>query len=883
MPVTSVPRSNVPMASDEVRRTFLGYFRENGHLIVPSSPLIPHGDPTLLLTNAGMVQMKPYFLGEEQPPSPRLTSAQKCFRTVDIDIVGNERTLTFFEMLGNFSVGDYFKEGAIKFAWELSTKRFNIPADRIWVSIYPDDDEAYALWKKIANLPAERLVRLDDNWWGPAGETGPCGPDSELYYDRGPEVGCGKPDCRPGCDCARFLEFWNLVFMQFYQDENKVRTPLPRKHIDTGMGLERMSMLLQGRSSVYETDLFRPIIARGEELVGARYGADGKIDFSLRVLADHSRAATFLIADGVLPSNEGRGYILRRILRRAVRHGRMMGLDRPFLSETAEVVIDKMGAAYPELVDRRDFILKVIRVEESRFNQTLNVGLSVLSDVIADLRARGAREVPGEEAFRLYDTYGFPKELTAEVARENGLSVDFAGFEKAMAKQRELARSAAKFGLGPRQAIEVYEQLAVGETTFIGHDVLETNTRVVGIIVGGQSVEKATAGQEVEIVLQQTPFYPEGGGQIGDTGWITGEGGKIQVLDTQRPLPLLISHRGVVSEGYVEVGDLVHAEVDGERRWDTARHHTSTHLLHKALREVLGPHATQSGSFVGPDRLRFDFAHLTAVSRDELAEVERIVSEKIRANLEVSTTVASYAEATAAGAVALFGEKYGETVRMVSIDSYSRELCGGTHVSRTGDIGTFVIIGESSIGAGLRRIEALAGRAADTYLAEQRAILDRLSRRLDSRRVEERVESLLGEIQDLRREVAQLQRTLSARQVDSLVAKAQEVDGVKVVAAQVPVPSMDALREMGDLLKAKLGPSVVVLGTVIGDKPSFVAMVSPNVNVHAGNLVKQVASVVGGGGGGRPDVAQAGGKDPTKIGDALDRVKALVREALKKT
>ena len=882
MPVTSVPRSNVPMASDEVRRTFLEYFRENGHLIVPSSPLIPHGDPTLLLTNAGMVQMKPYFLGEEQPPSPRLTSAQKCFRTVDIDIVGNERTLTFFEMLGNFSVGDYFKEGAIKFAWELSTKRFNIPADRIWVSIYPDDDEAYALWKKIAGLPAERLVRLDDNWWGPAGETGPCGPDSELYYDRGPELGCGKPDCGPGCDCARFLEFWNLVFMQFYQDENKVRTPLPRKHIDTGMGLERMSMLLQGRSSVYETDLFRPIIARGEELVGARYGVDGKIDFSLRVLADHSRAATFLIADGVLPSNEGRGYILRRVLRRAVRHGRMMGLDRPFLSETAEVVIDKMGAAYPELVDRRDFILKVIRVEESRFNQTLNVGLGVLSDVIADLRARGAREVPGEEAFRLYDTYGFPKELTAEVARENGLSVDFTGFEKAMERQRELARSAAKFGLGPKQAIEVYEQLAVGETTFIGHDVLETNTRVVGIIVGGQSVEKAAAGQEIEILLQQTPFYPEGGGQIGDTGWITGEGGKIHVLDTQRPLPLLISHRGVVSEGYVEVGDLVHAEVDGERRWDTARHHTSTHLLHKALREVLGPHATQSGSFVGPDRLRFDFAHLTAVSRDELAEVERIVSEKIRANLEVSTTIASYAEATAAGAVALFGEKYGETVRMVSIDSYSRELCGGTHVSRTGDIGTFVIIGESSIGAGLRRIEALAGRAADAYLAEQRAILDRLSRRLDSRRVEERVESLLGEIQDLRREVVQLRRALSARQVDSLVAKAQEVDGVKVVAAQVPVPSVDALREMGDLLKAKLGPSVVVLGTVIADKPSFVAMVSPNVNVHAGNLVKQVAAVVGGGGGGRPDVAQAGGKDPTKIGDALDRVKALVKEALKK-
>lgn len=872
----------MPMTSDEVRQTFLEYFRENGHTVVPSSPLIPHGDPTLLLTNAGMVQMKPYFLGEEQPPSPRLTSAQKCFRTVDIDIVGNERTLTFFEMLGNFSVGDYFKKGAIGFAWELSTRRLKIPADRIWVSIYPDDEEAFDLWRSIARIPADRIVRLDDNWWGPAGETGPCGPDSEMYYDRGPELGCGKPDCRPGCDCARFLEFWNLVFMQFYQDENKVRTPLPRKHIDTGMGLERMTMLLQGRSSVYETDLFRPIIAKGEQLVGVRYGANARTDFSLRVLADHSRAATFLIADGVLPSNEGRGYILRRILRRAVRHGRMMGLDRPFLTETARVVVDLMGTAYPELVDRESFILKVIGIEESRFNQTLTVGLSVLSEVIAELQAKQAKELPGEEVFRLYDTYGFPKELTAEVAQENGLSVDFAGFEKAMERQRDLARSAAKFGLGPKQSVEVYEQLAVGETTFVGHDTLEANTRVVGIILGAQSVEKAFAGQEIEIVLQQTPFYPEGGGQIGDTGWITGEGGRVQVLDTQRPMPLLVSHRGVVSEGYIEVGDVVHAEVDIERRWDTARHHTSTHLLHKALREVLGPHAVQSGSFVGPDRLRFDFAHLTAVSREELAEVERIVNAKIRANLDVSTTIASYAEALAAGAIALFGEKYGEMVRMVSIDDYSRELCGGTHVGRTGDIGTFIIVGESSIGAGLRRIEALAGRAADAYVSEQRAIIDRLSRRLDTRRIEERVDLLLGEIQSLRREVAQLQRAMAARQVESLVEKAQEVDGVKVVAAQVPAPNVDALREMGDLLKAKLGPSVVVLGSVIGDKPNFVAMVSPNVNVHAGHLVKQVATIVGGGGGGRPDVAQAGGKDPTKIGDALSQVKTLVRDALKK-
>ncbi|MCL5959111.1 MAG: alanine--tRNA ligase [Chloroflexi bacterium] len=650
-------------------------------------------------------------------------------------------------MLGNFSVGDYFKEGAITFAWELSTRRLKIPADQIWVTIYPDDDEAYALWQKIARIPAERIVRLEDNWWGPAGETGPCGPDSELYLDRGPDFGCGRPDCRPGCDCARFLEFWNLVFMQFYQDANKVRTPLPRKHIDTGMGLERATMLLQGQKSVYETDLFRPIIAKGEELVGVAYGADSKIDFSLRVLADHSRAATFLIADGVLPGNEGRGYILRRILRRAIRHGRMMGLERPFLGETAKTVIDLMGDAYPELVDRESFILKVIGIEESKFSQTLAVGLRYLSEVIDKLRAQGAQEIPGQDAFRLYDTFGFPKELTAEVAGENRLSVDLAGFDRAMEKQRETGRAAAKFGLGPKQAVEAYEQLAVGETPFLCYQTIETDTRVVGIVSNGRPVEKALAGQEVEIVLEQSPFYPEGGGQVGDTGWITGEGGKARVSDTQRPLPTIISHRAVVAEGYVEVGDSVHAKVDGARRQAIARHHTSTHLLHKALHAVLGPHAQQAGSLVSPDRLRFDFAHLTALSREEMAEVERLVNESIRANYDVVTKVTNYSEAMSEGAVALFGEKYGETVRMVVIDDYSRELCGGTHVGRTGDIGTFIILGESSIGSGWRRIEALAGRAADEYVAEQRAVLDRLSQRLETKRVEERVSSLLGKIE----------------------------------------------------------------------------------------------------------------------------------------
>ncbi|MDA8187178.1 MAG: alanine--tRNA ligase [Dehalococcoidales bacterium] len=870
------------ITSDEIRRRWLGFFKEKGHLVVPSSPLIPHGDPTLLLTNAGMVQMKPYFLGEEAPPAPRLTSIQKCFRTSDIESVGNERSLTFFEMCGNFSVGDYFKDGAISFAWELSTQRFKFPAERIWVTIYPDDDEAFALWQKIAGIPTERICRQEDNWWGPAGETGPCGPDSELYYDRGPEYGCGKPTCGPGCDCARFLEYWNLVFMQYYQDENKVRTPLPKTNIDTGLGLERAALLLQGAQTVYETDLFSPIIRREEEIAGIKYGKDARHDFSLRVIADHSRAATFLIADGVLPSNEGRGYILRRVIRRAVRHGKSLGLERPFLIDTVSVVIERMKDSYPELVEREDFIHKVIGFEESRFNQTLSTGLNVLDGIVADLKAKGQNVIPGDVAFRLYDTFGFPKELTAEVAEEHELTVDLARFGEEMERQREKARAAAKFGLGPKQRLEVYEQLAIGETGFVGHDHVEFKSPIIGIVAEGSSVEKASAGQKVELILEQTPFYPEGGGQVGDTGIIVGEAGKARVLDTQRPLPTLIVHEVEVTEGYLEVGDTARALVDVERRRDTARHHTATHLLHKALRQVLGPHATQAGSLVAPDRFRFDFTHLTALTRDELNEVARIVREKIRENMAVTATLASYTEATEAGAMALFGEKYGEVVRVISVDTWSRELCGGTHVARTGDIGSFVIVDESSVGTGLRRIEALAGRAADEYIQNQRQLLERLTRRLQTTNVEDRVNSLLAEVQSLRREVSQLQRLLATKEVEALVARAQEVNGVKVVAAQVPPVSMEVLREMGDSLRSRLGRSVVVLGSVFEGKPGFVAMVSPGVQVHAGQIAKQVAAAVGGSGGGRPDMAQAGGKDPSKIREALQLVLPLVKDSLKK-
>lgn len=865
------------MTSDQIRESFLQFFQEKNHLVVPSSSLVPQGDPTLLLTNAGMVQMKPYFLGEVNPPSPRLASVQKCFRTVDIDKVGNERTLTFFEMLGNFSVGDYFKEGAIAFAWEYLTERARLEPERLYPTIYPDDEEAYEAWRTIAGVPPERIYRLEDNWWE-AGPVGPNGPDSEIYYDRGPEFGCGLPTCQPGCECARFLEVWNLVFMQYYRDPSGAQTPLPRKNIDTGMGLERLSMLLQKKRTIFETDLFAPIIDRAAAIAGVSYGSDERTDFSLRVIADHSRAVAFLIADGVLPSNEGRGYILRRVLRRAVRHGRLLGIQRPFLQETAQVVIDRMSGAYPELLQRRDFILKVIEMEEARFSQTLAVGLSVLDQLMAEARARGQTQLGGEDVFRLYDTYGFPVELTIELAREAGFSVDLEGFERAMLRQREQARAAARFGGGPKASAEAYASLPL-EVTFLGYERLNATSQIVGMIVNGQLVGEMGQGDEGEIVLGETPFYPEAGGQVGDTGKIANERGVAQVLDTQRPVPNLIVHRVRIVEGALLSGDVVEAIVDAERREDIARHHSATHLLHKALREVLGSHVQQAGSLVAPDRLRFDFTHFRPVTADELLAIEGRVNQEIRCNLPRATTITTYQEALAAGAMALFGEKYGERVRMVCLGDYSCELCGGTHVNRTGDIGYFVITSEGSVGAGVRRIEALAGRPAEHFVREKLSLLDRLAKRLGGD-VEARVQALLEELEEERRQVQQLQRQLLAGEVDRLLARAVPVDDLEVIAAQVEVPSLDALRELGDRLRSRIRRGVIVLGSVLGGKPALIAMVTPGVAINASDLVKKVAAIVGGSGGGRPDLAQAGGRFPEKLGEALQQVVPLVRGQL---
>ncbi|HUE76036.1 MAG TPA: alanine--tRNA ligase [Chloroflexota bacterium] len=878
LPFTGYRGEVKKMLGRDIRELFLRFFESKGHLRHPSSSLVPQGDPTLMFTSAGMVQMKPYFLGEVRPPATRLTTAQKVFRTTDIEDVGDESHLTFFEMMGNFSVGDYFKEGTIRYGWEFSTEWLKFPADRIWVTIHPDDDEARRIWRDAIGLPVERIVVDPTNWWGPAGETGPCGPDSEMYLDRGIEFGCGEDDCSPTCECPRFLEYWNHVFMQVDQDASGQRTPLEQKNVDTGLGLERVAMLAQGTKTVHETDLFSPIIRRAEELTGRLYGTDENTTRSLRVIADHSRACTFLVADGVLPSNDGRGNVLRRILRRAVRHGRLLGREEPFLRETASVVVEQMGGAYPELFQRQDFILKVIEIEEAKFSQTLAAGLTLLEDLIARTRAAGQDTISGEDAFRLYDTFGFPRELTIELAAEAGLGVGLAEFDQAMARQREQARAAARFGLGQKGDLEAYRQLPVADVTFLGYDQLSANTSLIALIRDGALAERADEGDTIDIILRETPFYAESGGQVGDTGEIVGPAGRAEVLDTQRPVAGLIVHRARVTSGYLTAGDEVTANVDAERRAEIMRHHTATHLLHRALRRQLGTHVQQAGSLVAPDRLRFDFSHFSPISSDQLRSLEREVNAEIRADWTRNVELTTYQEAVRRGAMALFGEKYGDTVRMVEFGDYSRELCGGTHVDATGQIGSFIIMSESSIAAGVRRIEALAGATAENYVRERLAQIERLAGILHSQDVEGRVVALQTEVQAARRQVEQLQQRQASGQTDELLARAQQLNGFKVLSARVDVPNLETLRKLGDQLRARLGPSVVTLGAVMDSKPSIIVMVSPGVKVHAGEIARRLGEAVEGKGGGRPDVAQAGGRNPAMIDQALALAVELVRD-----
>ncbi len=888
------------MNSDQIRTAFLTYFEEKQHIVIPSSSLVPQGDPTLLLTTAGMVQIKPYFLGLAVPPGKRLASCQKCFRTTDINSVGDARHLTFFEMLGNFSVGDYFKKEAISWAWEFVTERLKVKPEKLWVSVYLDDDESFEYWRRIG-FPEDKIVRLgeEDNFWGPAGDSGPCGPCSEIHYDFGVDVGCGKPECGPGCDCGRFSEIWNLVFTQYNQDKEGKRAPLPKPNIDTGMGLERTAAVMQGVSSVYDTDLFAPLLNRIAKLTGVPYGKNPDSDQAIRIVAEHSRGITFLIADGVIPSNDGRGYVLRRVLRKACFFGRKLGVDKPFLSQMAEAVIDRMGHVYPELAANKNLIHDVVKVEEEKFTSTLDAGISLVEKAVNEALKNKRKSISGEEAFRFWDTYGFPLELTVEIAREKGLDTDVEGFETEMEKQRARARAGHKFSLAPTDRIpikdKVQKKLTSEPTKFVGHERLKSSSKVRRILDqdSGHIISSASKDQKVAVDLEETPFYGEMGGQVGDTGKIVGGSGQIDIDNTiWSPYGDLgegaIIHLGHVVKGAISEMDPVEASVDMERRFDIARNHTATHLLQAALRQVLGRHVQQRGSLVHADGFRFDFSQLSPVSKQELDRIEHIVNERIRENLRVESEEVSYEEIKkdieSGKVIALFDEKYKDKVRVLKIGEppISTELCGGTHVKATGEIGFFMITSESSIGTGLRRIEAVTGRKAEELVKDSlstiKALVDEL--RSSPTDISQKIKGLIDELASERKRCGSLEKELAKYTVESLLDKAEKVNDITVLSAKVPSASLETLRQMGDSLKVRLKSAVIVLGTVQDGKPSFVAMVTPDlvkVGLNAGNIVKQVAAVTGGGGGGKMDMAQAGGKDKTKIDEALGIVKRLVQ------
>lgn len=863
------------LSSNELRELFQQFFEEKGHKRLPGASLVPHNDPTLLLTGAGMVPFKPYFLGKEKPEFTRVTTCQRCVRLADVDSVGkDDRHATFFEMLGNFSFADYFKKEAIQWAWEFVTERLEFPVDRLWITVHHDDDEAAEIWQSIG-IPAERIVRLgEDNFWEIG--VGPCGPCSEIHLDRGEEYGCGDPDCKPGCDCDRFMEIWNLVFVQFYKNEAGEYEPLEGKSIDTGMGLERVACLLQGVSSIFDSDIMAPIVATVADLAQVKYGSESAADMSIRVIADHARSITFMVYDGILPGNEGRGYVLRRLLRRAVRHGRLLGLEGRFINRVIDTVVSQMSAGYPELIEKKDYIQKVVGMEEERFLSTLDQGTTLLDQVIQALRAEGKQQIPGEDAFRLYDTYGFPLELTKEIAAEHGLTVDENGFDRHMQRQREQARAArGEMGYLGDEKVSVYGQLAdTLEVEFVGYGQLEVTTRVLAIYKDNRPVDSASRGDRVDMIVVKTPFYPEGGGQVADTGTITGTAGIMDVSGVTRHNQRLVVHHGVIASGTLSVGDEVLATVYQRDRVATARNHTATHLLHRALKDVLGEHVNQAGSFVAPDRLRFDFTHFAGLSREELDEVESRVNDQILANLNVSAAVMDYDEAVKSGAVALFGEKYGSQVRVISIGDYSKELCGGTHVQQTGEIGLFKIVSEGAVAAGVRRIEALTGKAAMKYVADEGAKLRSIAEQLQVSPSEapQKLEKLLLHVKQLEKELSSLQEKLAASLASELVERAEVVGDLKVLVTEVKAQDPNALRTLGDKLKSKLGPGVMVLGAKAGEKVLFLAMVSPEGvkrGIHAGDIVRQAAKVAGGGGGGRPDMAQAGGRLPEKLPDAL--------------
>ena len=884
-----------PKTGNELRQAFLDYFKRQGHTQVESSLLVPKADPTLLFTNAGMVQFKDVFTGKEKRPYYRAVTVQKCVRAGgkhnDLENVGRTaRHHTFFEMLGNFSFGDYFKEKAVDFGWEFLTGTLGLPPDRLWVTIHEGDaamgigpdDEARSLWQRY--VPDTRIVACStkDNFWA-MGDTGPCGPCSEIVFDQGPGIGCGRPTCAVGCDCDRYLELWNLVFMQFERSADGVLAPLPRPSIDTGAGLERIAAILQRVPSNFDTDLLRPIISMVEELTGQRYGTDAAIDVSMRVVADHARATTFLVSDGVLPSNEGRGYVLRRILRRGLRHGRLLGLEDPFMATVTGRVVEFMHGAYPELLEHRDYVARVTLNEEERFGHTLRVGLKLVESVVGDLLARGAEVIPGTEIFRLYDTYGFPLDLLRDIAAERGLSLDEAGFDREMADQRAKARE-SWVGSGELEVSAGLKDLTatMAPVEALWHGNLDAEAVVVAILAGeGQrTVPVLEEGQTGDVLLSRTPFYPEAGGQVGDVGTLAADGTTVDVLDTRRPVPNLVLHRIRVKRGRLRTGATVHAVVDALRRKVTAKNHTATHLLHAALRQVLGDHVKQAGSLVTPDRLRFDFSHWSPLTDREVDRIEELVNEQVWENRSLEIDTMDLDRALALGAMALFGEKYGKRVRVVMVPEFSIELCGGIHVGATGEIGLFKIVSQGGVASGVRRIEAFTGPGAFRHVKQEEQVLTEAAERIKARPLElsEKVEKLTGAARELEREIQRLQGRLAAKDVEGLLQQVQDIDGVKVVSAQVDLRDAKAMRELGDRLRERLKSGVVVLVSQESDRVTWVTMVTKDLTskLHAGHLARELATATGGSGGGRPDIAEAGGKDPSGIPGALNKLRDLI-------
>ena len=877
-----------PMGVNEIREKFLSFFEGKGHLRMPSASLVPHNDNSLLLINSGMAPLKPYFTGQVIPPRRRVTTCQKCIRTGDIENVGKTaRHGTFFEMLGNFSFGDYFKKDVIPWAWEFITKVLEIPEDRLYITVYKDDEEAAQIWHDVIGVPKERIFYMgkEDNFWEHG--TGPCGPCSEIYYDRGPEYGCGKPGCTVGCDCDRYMEFWNLVFTQFNAEEDGTYSDLAQKNIDTGMGLERMATIMQNVDSIFDVDTLKALRDEVCRVAGVEYMKDHKTDVSVRVITDHIRSVTFMTADGVLPSNEGRGYVLRRLLRRAARHGKLLGIDKEFLADLCEVVIAHSGDAYPELVEKKEYIRKVISVEENSFYKTIDNGMEILKDYMDEMQSKGIKVLDGEKTFRLYDTYGFPIDLTKEILEEAGMELDEDAFQSEMKAQKERARNARAKSTYMGAAETVYNQLDTSlKTEFVGYSENSVDdATITALVANGEIADTATVDSEVAIFLDKTPFYAEMGGQVGDTGIIKTDMGTVEVSDCIRVVGGKSAHIGVVVDGEIKVGDKAEAAIDVKNRIAISRNHSATHLLQKALREVLGTHVEQAGSYVSADRLRFDFTHFQAMTAEEIKKVEDIVNEKILEGIDVTTTETSMEEARKMGAMALFGEKYGDVVRVVNMGGYSIELCGGVHLKNTAQAGSFKIVSEGGVAAGVRRIEALTGEGALKFYQSQGDELKQVCAitKTTSENMVKHIEDLLKQQKEMAKEIEALKAKMAGSAAEDIIKNAENVNGVNVVCAVIEDTDTNGLKTMGDELKNKLGSAVVVLASVKEGKIGLVAMATDDAvkkGAHSGNIIKAAAAVCGGGGGGKPNMAQAGGKDASKLAEAVEKAKEVIKEQL---